>query len=186
MKNLTLYVILTILITNCATFGTKTLYKKEANGLNKPISLGFSQLKNDSIIDEIISGTSDIYNSVMESELIKRSVKPQIVKYQNFDKWTDLDEKKISEICSLKKLDGIIFTQLKFINTEYRMMLIPIGKSEDTYVEMKYFDKSGELLLHTKHDTERGNSYLTFPKSKKTVPDGLKGALKRIFKEIEK
>jgi hypothetical protein len=31
-----------------------------------------------------------------------------------------------------------------------------------------------------------GNSYFNFPNAEKTVPDGLNGALKRIFKEIEK
>ncbi len=32
-------------------------------------------------------------------------------------------------------------------------MFIPIGVSEDTEVEMQYFNSKGTMLLHTKHNT---------------------------------
>ena len=175
-----------ILLTNCAAFGTKTLYKKEKNSLVKPKTLGFSQLENEPIIDKIVTGTSDVYDKVMSSELSKLDIKPKSIEYPNFKKWTELEKQTISELCNTNELDGIIFTQLKFVNTNYSMMFIPIGKSQDTEVEMKYFDSNGNLLLHTKHNTAMGNSYMDYPDAEKTVPDGVKGALKRIFKEIEK
>jgi hypothetical protein len=175
-----------VLLTNCAAFGTKTLYKKETNSLVKPKTLGFSQLESELIIDKIVIGTSDIYDKVMSSELNKIDIESQNVEYSNFEKWTDLEKQIISELCNTNELDGIIFTQLKFVNTNYSMMLLPIGKSQDTEVEMKYFDSNGNLLLHTKHNTAMGNSYMDYPDAEKTIPDGIKGALKRILKEIEK
>ncbi|MFH4963871.1 hypothetical protein V8G69_02615 [Gaetbulibacter sp. M235] len=186
LLKLTLILGITVLSTNCAAFGTKTLYKKETIVLTKPKILGFSQLENEPIIDQIVNGTSENYDKIMSSELKKMEIESKNILYPNFEKWTDLEKQKISDICTSNKLDGIIFTQLKFINTKYSMMLIPIGKSQDTEVEMQYFDSDGNLVLHTKHNTQKGNSYLDYPDAVKTVPDGIKGALKRIFKEIEK
>ena len=189
MRNLfklTLLLSITVLSTNCATFGTKTLYKKESSGLVIPKKLGFSQLKSESIIDQIIKETSNKYGKVMSSELEKIGIESLNVEYPNFEKWTDLEKKKISNICTSNKLDGIVFTQLKFINTNYTMMFIPIGKGQDTEVEMQYFDSNGNLIVHTRHNTAMGNTYMNYPNAEKTIPDGIKGALKRIFKEIEK
>ncbi|CAH8283094.1 hypothetical protein EV196_10275 [Mariniflexile fucanivorans] len=156
-----------VLLTNCAAFGTKTLYKKETNSLIKPKTLGFSQLESKPIIDKIVIGTSDIYDQIMASELNKMDIESHNIEYPNFEKWTDLEKQKISDICASNKLDGIIFTQLIFINTKYSMMLIPVGKSQDTEVEMQYFDSNGNLILHTKHNTAKGNSYLDYPDAKK-------------------
>ena len=65
-------------------------------------------------------------------------------------------------------------------------MYIPLGKSEDAYVEMKLFDKNGVLIVHTKHNTSAGNSYMMPPKAERTIKDGTVGALRQIIKEIEK
>lgn len=65
-------------------------------------------------------------------------------------------------------------------------MFIPLGVSEDTGVEMQYYDSNGDLLLHTKYNMHMGNSYWNFPTANKTLTDLNKGALGRRMKEITK
>ena len=122
----------------------------------------------------------------MQNELKQRDVESRSIEYPYFEKWTDLDKQKIADICISNNLDGIIFTKLIFIQIKYTMMFIPISQSLDTEVEMQYFDANGNLILHTKHNTANGNAYPDPPIAEKTIPDGVKGALKRIFKEIDK
>lgn len=92
----------------------------------------------------------------------------------------------LMKLCQEYGLDGYLCTQIKYKFADNYYMYIPLGSSEDAYVEIKLFDKNGLLLLHTKHNTSAGNSYMMPPKAEQTVRDGTVGALKQISKEIER
>lgn len=180
-----LLLILTIALTSCGSMGTKTLYKS-GRTLIKPTKIGFSQVANEDIMEKIVNGSTKIYDNTMTSELESQNIKSDKIVIENFDGFESVNENNIKSICAENQLDGIILTQLKFLNLKYSTMFIPIGVSEDTEVEMQYYDANGNLLLHTKHNTHLGNSYWDFPSANKTVSDGTKGALGRIIKEITK
>ncbi len=177
--------ILTTVLTSCGAMGTKTLYKTETN-FKKPTKIGFSQVANEDIMDKIVRGSAKIYDSTMINQLATQNIKSNKIVIENFDGFQGVKTDEIKNICTNNELDGMILTQLKFLNVKYSSMFIPIGVSEDTEVEMQYFDANGNLLLHTKHNTHMGNSYWNFPSADKTVKDGTKGALGRIIKEITK
>lgn len=186
-KQIKIVLILTIniLLSNCAAFGSKTIFKDTRNSFVKPNTIGFSQLEQETIMNKIIAETSDIHNRTMSYELKKRDIESKKVVYLNSQKWTNINKQEISDICAKNNFDGFIFTKLIFISTKHSMMFMSIGKSLDTEVEMQYFDSKGNLLLHIRHNTKKGNSYMDLPNAEKTIPDGIKGALKRIFKEME-
>jgi hypothetical protein len=187
MKNTSKFVllILTIALTSCGAMGTKTLYRTATN-FNKPTKIGFSQVANEDIMDKIVKGSAKIYDSTMTNQLATQNIKSYKIVVENFDGFESVKVDEIKTLCADNQLDGIILTQLKFLNVKYSSMFIPIGVSEDTEVEMQYYDANGNLLLHTKHNTHMGNSYWYFPSADKTVTDGTKGALGRIVKEITK
>lgn len=187
MKNTSKFflLILAIVLTSCGALGTKTLYRTETN-LSKPTKIGFSQVANEDIMDKIVKGSAKIYDSTMTYQLTEQNIKSDKIFVGNFDGFESIKADKIKDLCADNQLDGMILTQLKFLNVKYSSMFIPIGVSEDTEVEMQYYDANGNLLLHTRHNTHMGNSYWDFPSANKTVTDGTKGALGRIIKEIIK
>ncbi len=165
--------------------GTKTLYRTKSH-LNKPTKIGFSQVANEDIMEKIVKGSTKIYDSTMINHLTMHNIQSNKIMVEKFEEFESVTETDIKNICAKNHLDGIILTQFIFLNVKYSSMFIPIGVSEDTEVEMQYYDANGNLLLHTKHNTHLGNSYLNFPSADKTVMDGTKGALGRIIKEIAK
>ena len=176
---------LAILLTGCGALGTKTLYRTKTN-LDKPTKIGFSQVANEEVMNQIIKGSSEIYDTTMTNQLALQNIKSNKIELKNFDGFEGVKADEIKTICTENQLDGMILTQLKFLNVEYSFFFIQAGVSEDTEVEMQYYDANGNLLLHTKHNTHNGNSYWNFPSADKTVADGTKGALGRIIKEIQK
>ncbi|MBL4745134.1 MAG: hypothetical protein JKY08_02075 [Flavobacteriaceae bacterium] len=176
---------LIIVLTSCGALGTKTLYKSEGN-LKKPTIIGFSQVVIEDMTGKIVQGNVKIYDSVMTSELTSQNIHSKKIVIDDFDGFDSINSGLIKSICSRNQLDGIILTQLKFFDVKYTSMFIPIGQSKDTEVEMHYYDRNGKLLLHTKHNTHKGNSYWNSPAVSKTITDGTKGALGRILKEMGK
>lgn len=187
MKNTSKFVILIIAIalTSCGAMGTKTLYKTNTN-FSKPAKIGYSPIANEDILEKIVKGSAKIYDSTMASQLAIHNIISDKIIVGKFDGFDRVNKEDIKNMCAENQLDGMIFTQLIFLNVVYSSMFIPIGVSEDTEVEMQYYDSNGNLLLHTKHNTHLGNSYLQFPSAERTVADGTKGALGRIIREIEK
>lgn len=173
-------------LTSCAGVGSKTIYKDPDTSIMFPKRIGFTQLQNENILNKIVTGTSNLFDSTMNAELNKLNITSEHVQFPSFENWSGLKKEEISSVCHKNQLDGLVFTKLKYINTKHSMMLIPTGQSQDTEVEMQYFDASGNLICHTKHSTILGNSYMNFPSPDKTVPDGTVGALKRLFKELHR
>lgn len=181
-----LILLLALVLNSCGAFGTKTLYKTTSNS-SKPSKIGFSQIAKQDIIEDVAEGSIKIFDSVIINQLNTRNINAKKVNIESFDEFNSLKEADIKALCLKNQLDGMLFTELKFINVQYTtLFFIPIGVSEDTEVEMQYFNTDGKLLFHTKHNTHMGNSYWGFPSADKTVRDGTEGALGRILKELMK
>jgi len=177
---------LTLIISGCAALGTKTILR--SNNLNSYNfkKLGYSQPASEDILNKIRQNTSNIYQSAVEAFFADKAIKVEKHNLSDFKLIDRVDTAEITKICHENGLDGYFCTQIKykFVDTYY--VIIPLGKSEDAYVEIKLYDNNGKLILHTKHNTFAGNSYMMAPKAEQTVRDGTFGALKRIIKEIKK
>lgn len=109
--------------------------------------------------------------------------KYNLSKFELFD---EIDTTEISKICKENSLDGYLCTQIKYKFGDYYYSFAFLGQSEDTYIEIKLYDSTGKLILHTKHNTAMGNSYMMPPKAEQTIKDGVFGNLKQILKELNK
>lgn len=175
--------VLTLFLTACGAMGTNTLYKNETK-IAKPLRIGFSQVANEEIMEKIVKGSTRVYDLTTTDLLDKHSIASTKIYVEGFEGFDTADSNRIKELCAQHNLEGILLTHLKFLNVQYSSMFIPIGVSEDTEVEMQYYNADGTLLLHTKHNTHMGNSYFAFPAAERTVKDGTAGALGRIMKEM--
>jgi len=164
--------------------GTNTLYRNEAK-IAKPVRIGFSQVANEEIMEKIVKGSTRVYDLTTTELLEKHNIASTKIYVEGFEGFDTAESNRIKELCIEHNLDGMLLTQLKFLNVQYSSMFIPIGVSEDTEVEMQYYNADGTLLLHTKHNTHMGNSYMTFPAAERTVKDGTAGALGRVLKEMK-
>lgn len=176
--------LLTLFLTGCGAMGTNTLYRNEAK-ITKPVRIGFSQVANEEIMEKIVKGSTRVYDLTTTELLEKHNIASTKIYVEGFEGFDTVESNRIKELCMEHNLDGMLLTQLKFLNVQYSSMFIPIGVSEDTEVEMQYYNANGTLLLHTKHNTHMGNSYMTFPAAERTVKDGTAGALGRILKELK-
>ena len=64
MKKTFIFLILATILTSCSALGTKTIYKSKL-GIKKATRIGFSQLANEDIIEQIAKGSSLVYKSTM-------------------------------------------------------------------------------------------------------------------------
>ena len=168
-----------VLLTSCASLGTKTLYNADNKGEVRKI--GFSKLDGNSIVIRIFPKTDSIFRSTFVNTVNKFNL-PTPFFWDNEISIEKADTGAISRICKENNLDGLIVTKLKFINTSYSVYFVPIGKSYDTQVEMKLFSNNGNLLYGVKYNTMNGNSYLDLPTADRTVHDGIVGAINKIAK----
>lgn len=176
--------VLTLFLTGCVAMGTNTLYRNETK-IAKPLRIGFSQVANEEIMEKIVKGSTRVYDLTTTELLDKHKIASTKIYVDGFEGFDSADSNSIKELWTQHNLDGMLLTQLKFLNVPYSSMFIPIGVSEDTEVEMQYYNAEGALLLHTKHNTHMGNSYFAFPTAERTVKDGTAGALGRVLKEMK-
>jgi hypothetical protein len=178
--------IIILISSGCAAFGTKTITKSSNLNTYEIKRLGYSQLASEEILNKIRPNTSNIYQSAIEEFYANKTVRIEKYNLTKFESIENIDTSEIIKLCKVNGLDGYLCTQIKYKFVDYYYMFIPIGQSEDAYVDVILFDKNGLQLLHTKHNTYVGNSYMMAPKAEQTVSDGTFGALKQISKEIEK
>ena|ERR1043166_1654999 len=178
--------IFSLVLIGCAALGTKTVYKAQDFGFTKLTRIGFSQIVNEDALNRIRPNTSTLFESAFKKYFQGKPYTVEVYRLSKLYSLDSADTSEIQQLCSDHSLDAYICTQIryKFVNNTY--MFIPLGKSEDAYVEMKMFNRKGELAIQTKHNTSAGNSYMMPPKAEQTIEDGTFGALKRIFKEIDK
>jgi hypothetical protein len=172
--------LLILIISGCAALGTKTILRSSNLNAYNFKKLGYSQPASEEIVNKIRQNTSNIYQSSVESFFADKAIKVEKHNLSDFKLIDKIDTTEITKICHENGLDGYLCTQIKYKFVDNYYMLIPLGKSEDAYVEIKLFDSNGTLMLHTKHNT------FAAPKAEQTVRDGTFGALKQIIKEIKK
>ncbi|WP_147384084.1 hypothetical protein [Maribellus luteus] len=181
MRTIIKFIIISTLLCSCAAVGTKTLYKTDEKV--DISSLGYNSLDGDTILAKIYPFTNNIFDSTIIETLKEYSLD----NYKSLDEnitYQTPDIEKIKEICSQYNLDALLVSKLKFIYATQAIYFVPVSHNWDTEVEMKLFDKNGRLLYNTKHNTLKGNSYMNPPPVERTVHDGTKGALVRIFKNM--
>jgi len=178
--------IFSTIFSGCAAIGTTTIYKTNTLNSYNFKKLGYSQLAREERLNKIRPFTSRIYQVAIEDYCSNQALKIEKHDLPNFEKIENVDTTEIIKICIDNDLDGYICTQIKYKFVDNYYDFIPLGKSEDTFVEMKLYDNHGKLIIYTKHNTSAGNSYMMPPKAEKTVRDGTVGALKQIMKEIKR
>jgi len=167
-------------MTSCAAMGSKTIYKSDTTIDFEKI--GFSQLYYHKELNKIYPSTDSIFYSAI-NDLYQRNLNNGIQFLDSGIDFNVTDKSKVISLCEQHNLNGIIIPHLKVIGVSQTMMFIPIGKYVDTEVELKLYDKTGELIIHTKHNTANGNSYGTYPTTDMTITDGAEGAIKKMLKE---
>lgn len=163
---------------SCAAIGTKTIYR--TNAVPNINSIGYCELSDDEFLTSIYPQTNDVFNTAIE-KIVENYGLPTPKRIEFIDKnITTL----ISELCEANNIDALLITHLRFVNTTYTMSFVPVADNLDTEVQMMLYDKQGDLLFSTKHNTFSGNSYMKLPPTHRTITDGIKGAFKRIAKEM--
>ncbi|MBD8489430.1 hypothetical protein IFO69_11810 [Echinicola sp. CAU 1574] len=175
-------VLLASLLSSCAAIGSKTLYKTDV-----PIETdnwGIAPLETVYHINQFHFWETNEYfdNSIKESFLNYGIGKPvQLNKPLSYE---DSNSSYIKKLCHEKKLKGLIIPKLIYVPVNYRVIGSNYRNYFDTVVYLKLFNKKGELVMHTVHNTYEGNTYLTYPKPEQAVYDGAKGAFKQLAKEL--
>ena len=167
----------TFTLCGCAAVGTKTIYRTE----NVPSlqRIGYCDLYDNETLISIYPRTNDVFHSTI-TEIFTMYGFPTPKKIGFI-----VEEKKsISEYCENNNIDALLFTNLHFINVTYTVYFAPVASNLDTEVKMRLYDRQGNLLYSTVHNTLKGNSYMMPPPTHRTVSDGVKGAFKRIAKEM--
>jgi hypothetical protein len=172
-----------VLLTSCAAIGTKTLY----NSPSKPkiLKIGVADLYDNEQLSYIFPETNETFKRSIQ-QVTKEKGSYSVVLFNKEMDFDNPNKELIVNKCALYGIDAVLISRLKFIHVKYTMMFVPIGQNYDTEVEMKLIDKNGNLILSTRHNTYKGNSYATFPTAETTIMDGTKGALKRIYSELDK
>lgn len=179
MKNI-LKVAVVMLLISCAAFGSKILYK---SGLSMNFeNIGILELYYSEQLNSIYKNTDSLFYTAVNEEYISNINSPLTVISERIN--SDSPKKDdIINICQKYQLNGILIPKLKFIGVTQTMYFIPIGKYKDTEVELKLFNNTGDLVIVSRHNTTKGNSYMSNPSTDKTIRDGAKGAIKKILKE---
>lgn len=180
-----IYFGLIVLLTQCAAFGSKTLYKTDRPITFEPSRIGVSQLLREDILNQLVGSTGTYYEWAVGGFLKQKHIARIEVTIPQFNDFMEVDKDVIIELCERDSLDGILIGRLRYIFVDYYTLFIPMGQSQDTEVELQYYDSKGELVIHTRHNTQNGNTYGNMPSPDLTVRDGAIGALKKMFKEME-
>jgi len=175
---------LVILFSQCAAFGSKTLYKTDQPILFEPSRIGITQLAREDILNQIVDSTGSYYAQGTHNFLKQRQIERVEVTIPTFSDFHEVSKAGIIKLCEQDSLDGILVGKLKYLFVDYYAFFIPMGRSKDTEVELQYYDAWGDLIIHTKHNTQNGNTYGNMPTPDLTVRDGSIGALKKMFKEM--
>lgn len=168
---------LCILMAGCAAFGSKTLYRTD-NALVAH-NIGYCDLRGKDTLSQIFPQTCEVFYSTMDECADKYGL-PMLVRIEPM---IPENADSIAAICEKYDLDAFLFTELSFMKVTYTAFFIPVVSNLDTEVEMRLYDRKGNMSCATKHNTLSGNSYMFNPKTKVTVHDGVAGAFRKMAKE---
>ena len=176
MKQISSFLLLSIILYSCSTLGTKTLYKSNSYRSIKDQKLGFLELRCDSVLLTIYSNTNNVFQHTVDSTLhLYDNFQITYLPRQFCFKPPTIEE--IKEICQLNNIDMVFYTTLKFTRVQ------PYGYL-DSSILMELYEKDGNLIMKTMHNTGLGNSYWKFPRPDMTIKDATFGALNRILAEL--
>jgi len=175
------FLIISFVFTSCAALGTKTLYRNEIYPEIK--KLAFAKIEGNRMVAKKFPQTDSIFNKTFIETFNSYNLY-NIVPLNSTFLIDKPDTSKIIKICNENNYDGLVITRIKFIHISYAFDFSSVAKNWDTEVEMKLFDKTGNLLLSILHNTIKGNSYFMPPIAERTVHDGTAGAIKRMAKEL--
>jgi hypothetical protein len=181
MRHIIQFALIAVLFCSCALLGTRTIYKaREHVNIQK---VGIIRPDQDSLFARIFPQTAMVIDSTINEVLKNYGIyKPEFI-YVNLS-FKQPDPARVKELCSRYELDALILTKIRFMVTPFSAINPPVFETAETKVEMQLLAKSGELICHTKHNTDYGNESL-FPLSvNSAIYHGTKGALKRIIKEM--
>jgi hypothetical protein len=178
-----IYLVVSLLFMSCAAIGTKfSLYDKEAPQKIRRVVL-FS--KTISSWDQVTySYGGDLMMQTLLSKLIESGyfniIPPDTVtQYMHLIDKSDTTYSGLLKVADTLSADAIIIAHydIKF-NRSSRFL----PDERNAEVSLLMVDaKSGALILETKHDTFKGNSYFNPPSLEKSTVDACEGALKPIF-----
>jgi hypothetical protein len=179
-KKLLFFLLVAIVVASCTALGTKTLYKSEATINIK--KLAFAKLDGSTIVAKIFPQTNYVFGKGV-TETFKAYNIDDVTPINREFPIVNPDKNTIAQICKQNNFDGLVVSHLKFINHRYTMYM-QTTSNWNTEVEMKLFDKDGNLVLAVLHNTSKGNSYVTLQTADRTIYDGAEGAVKRLAKEL--
>ena len=186
IKILIITFLIQIVLLGCTAYGTKTLFKTNQREV-KISEIGIIVSQPDSvslmIFPELIEFMENIlFNGINWSDNFKVKVISDSLNRISFDP----DKNTIRNICMEDTLDGLLISNLKFPYVKHYMYIELFTQNYATIVELKLYDKKGNLILQTSHNTYEGNSYPMLPGPGWTVKDGTYGALDRLIDELGK
>jgi hypothetical protein len=177
-----LLITLSFIIVSCSTLGSRFIYQDESFQFDYLNKIGYTDLTNLSLIDKIDTSYSELFNNSIEKYLSSQNIK--FIKIENID-FNNIENNSnlIQEICQKNNLNGIVIPKLEFLMLKYNKRKNKYIHGTDNKVDMKFYDLTGKLVFHSRHNTYYGNSYWKNPKPEMTIPDGAVGALKKIIEE---
>lgn len=174
-----------LLLIGCANFGGGILYKTPEKINVK--TLGYIDLYQDSVLNNIFKQTSEIYRSTVISSFKEYGMDSIKFINEKID-YKQPDTNAIRSICGKYNLDGLIISNLYFtnVNIKYKAFLVTVAKEDEWFAQVfqKVFSRNGTLLIKAGHDTKRGNYRLITPTPDIAVRDGTKGAVKQVCSAI--
>ncbi len=166
-----------ILLYSCSKLGTRTLYKSNSHVSINGQRIGFLELRCDSVLSKIYPNTNNVFRHTIDSTLhLYNELQVRYLSEHFCCKPPTADE--IRELCRLNNIDAVFYSTLKFTEE------LPYGYL-DTSILMELYDKDGNLIIKSMHNTNIGNSYWKFPKPAMTIRDATYGALNRILAEMK-
>jgi len=182
-KSLLSFWVIVLLLSGCNWFGTKLIYRTDAD-IPKPEVIGYSQLAFEDELVKVFDSTAVLFERTMAVFLDESEIESKKIVVNGFQGFETINPAMVRRICKSENMDGILFTELRFLNIDIRTMEMPTNVYADSRVEMQYYNKEGELLIHVRFSTELGKSYMSPPPASRIVPDATEGVLKKFVTQF--
>ena len=181
-------IITIILIVNDLIIFSQTVRLKTLE-LNSISTLGICYSEYDTINQGLYDSYFVVFKNVFKNNLSDAGIK-KIVFLDDTVSFESLNKSDIENICTKNNLDAFLISKIYFLRNSfiYKSFLnlkeiegpSMITGKPDIYMELKVFNRNGELILWTDTKVQTGNSSMVGPEW--TINKGLKTTLKKIKK----
>lgn len=176
-------ILLTSVNVHCQTI------KIDSIGLNTISNLGIAYSEYDTINAGLYKPYYEVFQNEFLNILTNSGVK-NISFTEVVISFESISESEIIEICKNQSLDAFLISKIYFLRNSfiYKSFLnldeiedpsMITGKA-DVYMELKIFNKFGQLMIWTTHKVQTGSSSMVSPKW--TINKGLKKTIKKLNK----